>query len=499
MQSVQENGVTAIAMATDARVEGTKLARGSRSGDPARRAFVLQSIQPALLGLMDGAVSTLAPIFAAAGLTGRPLSAFFVGLAASLGAAISMGLSEALSDDGSITGRGGPIRRGTITGVATGIGGMLHTFPFLIPDLAIALRVAYAVVFFDSWRLRSSGTALWAEGSRTRSSRSSSAAPSSLRSVSGWDGSVRVEVARDQSREGEVAMRIGFIGLGHMGSGMAANLLRAGHDLTVHNRTPAKAEALMALGAKAVASVAEACRGDAVITMLANDEAVESVVLGPDGIIASLPAGALHVSSSTISVALSQRLTEEHAKASQRFVAAPVFGRPDVAAAGRLFVIAGGEPAALETAAPLLEAIGQKTFVVSDTPKAANLVKLSGNFLIASMIESLGEAFALVAKGGIDQRRYLEILTSSLFDAPLYKTYGGLIASGHFEPAGFAAPLGQKDIRLALAAAEDLRVPMPLASLLRDRFLTLLAHGGDNLDWSAIGRLPAIDAGISAH
>ena len=146
MQSVQEDGVTAIPMATNSRVEGTKLARGSRSGDPARRAFVLQGVQPALLGLMDGAVSTLAPIFAAAGLTGRPLSAFFVGLAASLGAAVSMGLSEALSDDGSVTGRGGPIRRGTITGVATGIGGMLHTFPFLIPDLGIALKVAYAVV-----------------------------------------------------------------------------------------------------------------------------------------------------------------------------------------------------------------------------------------------------------------------------------------------------------------------------------------------------------------
>ena len=138
--------MTAIPMATDSRAEGTKLARGSISGDPARRAFVLQGVQPALLGLMDGAVSTLAPIFAAAGLTGRPLSAFFVGLAASLGAAVSMGLSEALSDDGSVTGRGGPIRRGTITGVATGIGGMLHTFPFLIPDLGIALKVAYAVV-----------------------------------------------------------------------------------------------------------------------------------------------------------------------------------------------------------------------------------------------------------------------------------------------------------------------------------------------------------------
>jgi 3-hydroxyisobutyrate dehydrogenase-like beta-hydroxyacid dehydrogenase len=279
---------------------------------------------------------------------------------------------------------------------------------------------------------------------------------------------------------------------------MAANLVRAGHDVTVYNRSPAKAEALIALGAKAAASVVEACRGDAVITMLANDEAVESVVLGRDDILASLPAGALHVASITISIALSQRLSEEHAKAGHRFVAAPVFGRPDVAAAGQLYVVAAGEPAALEAAAPLLDAIGQKTFVLSETPKAANLVKLSGNFLIASMIEALGEALALVAKGGVDQRRYLEILTSTLFDAPVYKTYGGLIASGRFEPAGFAAPLGQKDIRLALAAAEDLRVPMPLASLLRDRFLTLIAHGGDNLDWSAIGRLPAMDAGMPA-
>jgi 3-hydroxyisobutyrate dehydrogenase-like beta-hydroxyacid dehydrogenase len=293
-------------------------------------------------------------------------------------------------------------------------------------------------------------------------------------------------------------MNVGFIGLGRMGIGMGANLLKAGHDVTVYNRTREKAEALIAQGAKAAASVAEACRGDAVITMLANDEAVESVVLGRDGVIASLPAGALHVSSSTISIALSERLTEAHAKAGQRFVAAPVFGRPEVAAAGQLSIIAAGDPAAVTAASPLLDAIGQKTFTISDTPKTAKLVKLSGNFLIASAIESLGEALALVGKAGVDQQQYLHILTSTLFDTPVYKTYGGLIASGHFEPAGFGAPLGQKDIRLTLAAAEDLRVPMPLASLLRDRFLTLLAHGGDRLDWSAIGALSAKDAGVPA-
>jgi 3-hydroxyisobutyrate dehydrogenase-like beta-hydroxyacid dehydrogenase len=290
-------------------------------------------------------------------------------------------------------------------------------------------------------------------------------------------------------------MKVGFIGLGHMGAGMAANLLKAGHDVTVYNRTRPKVEALVAQGAKAAASVSDACSGDAVITMLANDEAVESVVFDGGGIIDSLLAAAIHISSSTVSVALSERLAAAHAKAGQRFVAAPVFGRPDVAAAGQLFIVAAGAPAAVKAAAPLFDAIGKRTFVVSETPKAANLVKLSGNFLLASVIESLGEAMALTGKAGIDRRQYLNILTSTLFDAPVYRTYGGLIADGRFEPAGFAAPLGHKDIRLTLAAAEDLRVPLPLASLLHDRFLTLLAHGGDKLDWSAIGGLAAQDAG----
>ncbi|HEY4847797.1 MAG TPA: NAD(P)-dependent oxidoreductase [Methylocella sp.] len=290
-------------------------------------------------------------------------------------------------------------------------------------------------------------------------------------------------------------MKAGFIGLGRMGAGMAANLLKAGHDVTVYNRTRSKVEALVAQGAKAAASVPDACHGDAVITMLADDGAVETVVFNDGGIVASLPSGAIHISSSTISVALSERLETDHAKAGQRFVAAPVFGRPDVAATGQLFVVAAGAPDAVEAAAPLFDAIGQKTFIVSETPKAGNLVKLSGNFLIASVIESVGEAMALIGKAGVDRRQYLDILTSTLFDASVYKTYGALIANGKFEPAGFAAPLGQKDIRLTLAAAEDLRVPMPLASLLRDRFLTLLAHGGDKLDWSAIGQLAAKDAG----
>ena len=289
-------------------------------------------------------------------------------------------------------------------------------------------------------------------------------------------------------------MKIGFVGLGHMGTGMALNLLRAGHDLTVYNRTVGKADALVSQGARAATDVAGACRGDAIITMLSNDDAVEGVTLGDTGVIASLRSGALHISMSTISIALSERLAAAHAKAGQRFVAAPVFGRPEAAATAKLFIVAGGAADAVDACMPLLQVLGQGTFRVGDKPQAANLVKLSGNFLFASVIESLGEAMALVSKAGIDRREYLDFLTSTLFPAPVYKTYGELIAEGRYEPASFAAPLGFKDIRLTIAAAESLSVPMPLASLLHDRFVRLLAQGGDTMDWSGIGQHAFQDA-----
>jgi 3-hydroxyisobutyrate dehydrogenase-like beta-hydroxyacid dehydrogenase len=290
-------------------------------------------------------------------------------------------------------------------------------------------------------------------------------------------------------------MKIGFVGLGQMGSGIAANLLKAGHELSVYNRSAGKAEALVAQGATLAKTPAAAAQGDVVFTMLADDSAVETTIFGENGILGALKPSAIHVSCTTISVKLSEKLTEAHAKAGQRYVAAPVFGRPDAAAAAKLFVAAAGEAQALKDIAPLFDVIGQRTYVISDKPSAANLVKLSGNFLLASVIESLGEAMALVSKGGIDRHVYLDLLTSSLFSAPVYKTYGALIADQKFSPAGFAAPLGQKDIRLALSAAEALSVPMPLASLLRDRFLTLMANGGDKLDWSAIAGLAAKDSG----
>jgi 3-hydroxyisobutyrate dehydrogenase-like beta-hydroxyacid dehydrogenase len=292
-------------------------------------------------------------------------------------------------------------------------------------------------------------------------------------------------------------MDIGFIGLGNMGRGMAVNLVKAGHHVTVYNRSADKLEPVVQRGATPARSVAEACGGDVVVTMLADDPAVEDLTFGERGVLASLHTGATHVSSSTISVDLSKRLSAAHADAGQRYVAAPVFGRPEAAAAAKLFVVAAGDPQSVQPLTPLFDAVGQRHFVVSDQPEAANLVKLSGNFLIASVIESLGEAVALVTKGGVDPTRYIDILTSTLFSAPAYQTYGGLIARREFEPAGFAAALGLKDIRLVLTAGESMQVPLPLASLLRDRFLTLLANGGGHLDWSAIATLATRDAGAA--
>lgn len=290
-------------------------------------------------------------------------------------------------------------------------------------------------------------------------------------------------------------MKVGFIGLGQMGSGMAANLLKAAHEVTVYNRTAGKVEALVKQGARPAVRVADACRGEAVITMLADDGALESIAFGNEGVVASLGKGCLHVSMSTISVALSEKLAAGHSEAGLRFVAAPVFGRPEAAAAGELFIVAAGARDAVDACMPLFDALGQKTFIFGDNPPAANLVKLSGNFLIASAIEALGEAMALVGKAGIDRYRYLDFLTSTLFGAPIYKNYGALIAGQKFEPAGFAAPLGHKDMRLALEAADKFRVPMPLASLVKDRLLRVLARDGEKLDWSAIARLAAEDAG----
>ena len=292
-------------------------------------------------------------------------------------------------------------------------------------------------------------------------------------------------------------MKTGFIGLGKMGAGMVESLLRAGHKVTVYNRSQEKAKPLVEKGARKAASVADACKGDAVITMLSDDNAVESVAFGNDGILGTLGKGAIHISASTISMALTDKLAREHLKSGQQFVSAPVFGRPEAASSAKLFIVVAGMADAVGACTPLFEAMGQKTFRFGDKPSNANLVKISGNFMIASTIETLSEAMALVAKGGLDQHEYLDFLTATLFNAPIYKTYGALIADKKFRPAGFAAPLGLKDVRLALAAGESLRTPLPLASLVRDRFLRLLARGDESIDWSAISLLAAEDAGVA--
>lgn len=292
-------------------------------------------------------------------------------------------------------------------------------------------------------------------------------------------------------------MKVGFIGLGSMGSPMAGNLLQAGHTLTVYNRTPDRAKELVARGARVVASSARAATGvDVLVTMLADDHAVTATVLD-GGVIQALGRGAVHVSMSTISPALSRRLAEAHRAAGQAYVAAPVFGRPDAAAAKRLWVVAAGAADALATARPILEAVGQEVLVVGDDPAAANVVKIGGNFLLAAAIEAIGEAFALVRKHGIDPIRFLEIVNGKVLRSPIYESYGALIAAEHYEPAGFKLKHGLKDVRLALEAGDEVAAPLPLASLIRDHYLAAVARGWEEIDWAALAKVSAVNAGLT--
>jgi 3-hydroxyisobutyrate dehydrogenase-like beta-hydroxyacid dehydrogenase len=230
--------------------------------------------------------------------------------------------------------------------------------------------------------------------------------------------------------------------------------------------------------------------------MLADDAAVSEVVFGPDGFLGTLPRGAVHISASTISVKLSDTLQQEHEEHGQKYLAAPVFGRPEAAAAAKLYVVVAGQADTIKQCDPLFSTIGQRTYILGDKPSMANVVKLSGNFMIASLVESLGEAVALVRKYGVDPHQYLEMLTSSLFNAPVYKTYGALIVEQKFEPAGFKLKLGLKDTRLVLQAGDDVAAPLPIASLVRDHYLVGMANGMEDKDWSALGLLAAQRAGL---
>jgi 3-hydroxyisobutyrate dehydrogenase-like beta-hydroxyacid dehydrogenase len=292
-------------------------------------------------------------------------------------------------------------------------------------------------------------------------------------------------------------MKIGFIGLGHMGAGIAANLVRAQHDVIVWNRSADKARPLIEAGAALAASPkAAAANRDVVFSMLADDAALAGVLAGENGLNAGLRQGALHVSMSTIAVATADRVAAEHRGLGQRFVCAPVFGRPEAAAAAKLFIVAAGAAADLKAAEPLFGAISQRVFYLGETPSAASLVKLCGNFMILSAIEAMGEALALAAKGGVAKQQLMEVLTGTLFDSPVYRTYGPILVGEKFKPAGFAAPLGLKDMRLAAQSAEALRVPMPLLNVVRDHLLQTIAQEGEEIDWSAIGRTIAKNAGL---
>jgi 3-hydroxyisobutyrate dehydrogenase-like beta-hydroxyacid dehydrogenase len=293
-------------------------------------------------------------------------------------------------------------------------------------------------------------------------------------------------------------MRIGFIGLGTMGGAVAANLLHAGHQVTVWNRSPAKAEPLVAQGAVLAADAAGALRGDLLLSMLATEHAIAEI--GLDGaLLAHASKDLVHVNLATVSTEFARRIAGNHAARGVGYVASPVFGRAEAAAAGKLTVVAAGDEASVAKARPVLEAIGQRLVVVGSSPEQANLFKIAGNFMLASVIEMMGEALALVRKGGIDGNLFYQVMSGSLFAAPVFQGYGALIVAEKFEPAGFSLRLGLKDVSLALTSSAELTVPMPLASLLRDQFIEAMAHGLSEKDWVSLASLIAVKAGLPSN
>lgn len=295
-------------------------------------------------------------------------------------------------------------------------------------------------------------------------------------------------------------MDIGFAGLGKMGRPMAANLAAAGHALRLYNRTPATAEELAEeLGGdvRVADTPSEAAAGvQLFLTMLADDRAVEDVVLGDEGALAGLPEGGIHASMSTISPALTRRLAAVHAEAGQGFVAAPVFGRPQAARAAELWIVAAGRRELVDACRPAFDAVGQGVLVLDGDVSAAPVVKAAGNFLLSSAIEAMAEACAMVRKHDIEPARFLEIANGHVIRSPVYEGYGGLIAEGRYEPAGFELRHGLKDTELVLEAAREVDAPMPLASLIRDHYLSGVARGWGEIDWAALGRLADEAAGL---
>jgi len=289
-------------------------------------------------------------------------------------------------------------------------------------------------------------------------------------------------------------MKIGFIGLGRMGGHVAANLLKAGHQVTVWNRGHAPVQALIAKGAIQAKSPEDALQGDAAFSMLSNDQVMRELGLaGP--LLDKAAKGLIHVNLATISVAFAKELWAAHHKAGLSYISAPVFGRPEMAESAQLVLVAGGDAAALKTMQPAFDQIGART-VAMDAPEKANLFKIAGNFMIASELESIGEAFALLRKGGVDPGLFHDVLSGRLFTGAVFKSYGTMILNRTYEPAGFALTLGLKDVNLARSAAEGLGVSMPTADLLKKHYDEAVAWGWQNRDWAAIGEVPAKKAGV---
>ncbi len=292
-------------------------------------------------------------------------------------------------------------------------------------------------------------------------------------------------------------MKTGFIGLGRMGRGIAGRILGGGHELFVYNRTPGKAAELAAAGAQAMASVALACAGrEVVITMLADDAALESVTLGEGGLCASLPDGAIHLVMGTHGVGVVRALTAAHSQRGQILVAAPVLGRPDAAAAGQLGIVAAGPEDALQRLRPLFDVIGRRTFIAGSSPDAATSIKLANNFALGCAVEAMSEAFALVRRYGVAPEVLYDVMTEGLFSAPAYRVYGKIMVERSWDTPGFTTLLALKDMGLVLSAGELERVPLPSANTLRDRLLSAIAHGDGERDWAVLARAQERAAGL---
>jgi len=290
---------------------------------------------------------------------------------------------------------------------------------------------------------------------------------------------------------------VGFVGLGLMGGPMAANLLKAGLELSVYNRTADKVRALADAGAR-VAPLARdvATPGGVVVTMLADDSVLEALTIGPDGFGERLGAGGLHLSMSTVSPETSRRLAQWHAQRGSQYVAAPVFGRPPAATAAKLWIVLSGEAAAKARAQPILSPMGQGVFDFGEEPGAANVVKLAGNFLIGCVLEGLAEAQTLAQKNGIDRRALSDFLTQTIFACGVFQNYGPVIAAGRTDQIGFPLRLGLKDVKLVQQIAEASRTPMPFASIVHDRLVSAVAKGRGEMDWTAFTLNVSEDAGL---